>query len=79
MSCKDVLKARVPAEVKTRARSIAERECLSESTWLKRLVIREIRSATVIDDDDPVQPSHVSDTVSQHRRGRVRRGRCWFA
>lgn len=60
MSCKDVLKTRVSAEVKTLARSIAERECLSESTWLNRLVMREIRSASNGDGPNTVQAADVS-------------------
>lgn len=65
MSCRDVLKTRVSAEVKSRARSIAERECLSESTWLKRLVMREIRNATVGDDHDAMLPANASASAAK--------------
>jgi hypothetical protein len=44
MSCTEVLKARVSTEVKGQAQAAAERELLTEAAWLKRLVIREIRT-----------------------------------
>src|SRR5688572_8604628 len=44
MSCAEVLKTRVPSDLKVQAKSIANRESLSEAAWLKRLVVREIRS-----------------------------------
>jgi hypothetical protein len=43
MSCTEFLKARVSPEIKRQAKAVAEREFLSEATWLKRLVLREIR------------------------------------
>jgi hypothetical protein len=44
MSCTEVIKARVSAELKGQAQAAAERELLTESAWLKRLVLREIRT-----------------------------------
>ena len=44
MSCTEVIKARVSAELKGQAKVAAERELLTEAAWLKRLVIREIRT-----------------------------------
>jgi hypothetical protein len=44
MGCTEYLKARVSPEIKLQAKAVAERELLSESTWLKRLVLREIRA-----------------------------------
>jgi hypothetical protein len=44
MSCTEFLKARVSPEIKRQAKAVAEREFLSEATWLKRLVLREIRA-----------------------------------
>lgn len=44
MSCTEVIKARVSAELKGQAKAAAERELLTEAAWLKRLVIREIRT-----------------------------------
>ncbi|MGH8175096.1 MAG: MobC family plasmid mobilization relaxosome protein [Steroidobacter sp.] len=50
MSCTEILKARVSTEIKQQAKSIADRELLSEAAWLKRLVLRELRAA---DDGSP--------------------------
>lgn len=44
MTCTEILKARVSPEIKDQAKAIAERDLLTEAAWLKRLVIREIRS-----------------------------------
>lgn len=44
MCCTEVIKARVSAELKGQAKAAAERELLTEAAWLKRLVIREIRT-----------------------------------
>jgi mobilization protein MobC len=44
MSCTEFLKARVSPNIKLKAKAIAEREFLSETAWLKRLVLREIRA-----------------------------------
>jgi hypothetical protein len=44
MSCAEILKTTVPTDIKLQAKAIAERESLSEATWLKRLVLREIRA-----------------------------------
>jgi mobilization protein MobC len=45
MRCTEFLKARVSPEIKLQARAIADRDLLTEATWLKRLVLREIRTA----------------------------------
>src|ERR1700678_77531 len=42
MACTEFLKARVSPEIKLRAKTVADRELISEATWLKRLVLREI-------------------------------------
>ena len=44
MRCTETLKTHVSPEMKLQARSVADREFLSEAGWLKRLVIREIRA-----------------------------------
>jgi hypothetical protein len=44
MRCTEILKTSVSLEMKLQAKVIADRELLSEATWLKRLVIREIRA-----------------------------------
>jgi len=45
MRCTEFLKARVSPEIKLQVKAIADRDLLTEATWLKRLVLREIRSA----------------------------------
>jgi hypothetical protein len=45
MGCTEFLKARVSPEIKLRVKAIADRDLLTEATWLKRLVLREIRTA----------------------------------
>lgn len=45
MRCTSVLKATVASDIKVQAKTIADRELLTEAAWLKRLVIREIRAA----------------------------------
>jgi hypothetical protein len=45
MACTEFLKARVAPEIKLHVKAIADRELLSEATWLKRLVLREIRAS----------------------------------
>src|SRR6266851_848425 len=47
MSCTEILKARVSPEIKIQAKANADRDFLTEAAWLKRLVIREIRTAEV--------------------------------
>jgi Bacterial mobilisation protein (MobC) len=42
MACTEFLKARVVPEIKLRVKAIADRDLISEATWLKRLVLREI-------------------------------------
>jgi hypothetical protein len=44
MGCTETLKTHVSPEMKLQARSVADREFLSEAAWLKRLVMREIRA-----------------------------------
>ena len=52
MDDSEVLKTRISSELKRQARAIAESEFLSEAAWLKRLVIREIRSPPATDEGD---------------------------
>ena len=44
MNCTEILKARVTPEIKRQAKAIADRELLTEAAWLKRVVMKEIRS-----------------------------------
>jgi Bacterial mobilisation protein (MobC) len=64
MGCTEFLKARVSPEIKLLAKAIAERELLSEATWLKRLVLREIR---VCDGGSEREPRS-TDGVGRPRR-----------
>jgi len=45
MNGNEVLKTRVSPEIKLQAKTIADRELLSEAAWLKRLVVREIETS----------------------------------
>lgn len=45
MNGNEVLKTRVSPEIKLHAKTIADRELLSEAAWLKRLVVREIQTS----------------------------------
>lgn len=40
-----MLKARVSPAIKSQVKAIVDRELLTESAWLKRVVIREVRQA----------------------------------
>lgn len=51
MKCNDVLKARVPESIRTQVRTAADQELMTESAWLKRLVLRELRAL-----DRPAEP-----------------------
>jgi hypothetical protein len=44
MNCTEVVKARVSPEMKLQVKARAERELLTETAWLKRLIIRELRA-----------------------------------
>jgi hypothetical protein len=48
MACTEFLKARVSPEIKLRTKAVADRELLSESAWLKRLVLREFRACDIV-------------------------------
>jgi hypothetical protein len=45
MGCTEFLKARVSPEIKLQVKAIVDRDLLTEATWLKQLVLREIRTA----------------------------------
>jgi hypothetical protein len=62
MRCTGVLKTTVSSDVKARVKAITDRELLSEATWLKRLVVREVRACGV-------------ENVEVCERGRVEGGR----
>jgi hypothetical protein len=58
MRCTEISKARVSPDIKLRVKTITDRELLSESAWLKRLVIRAIRIAQGADvgEREPCRP-----------------------
>jgi hypothetical protein len=64
MNCTEVVKARVSPEMKCLVKTLAERELVTESAWLKRLVTRELRAANEAGtptsmEDVSVRPGHV--------------------
>ncbi len=64
MRCTATLKTRVSSEIKLQAKSVADHEFLSEATWLKRLVMREIRAHNVAPgaENEPLR-SEVDHTI----------------
>lgn len=71
MRCTEVLKTRIPADLKAQVKEIADHELISEAAWLKRLVLREIRAGHGANghDSEPCSVGRVRD------RGRELRGR----
>ncbi len=61
MSCTEVVKARVTAETKREIAEAAAREMLTESAWLKRLLVREMQAAR-----DPAATQVVPRRVRRH-------------
>jgi hypothetical protein len=59
MGDNEVLKTRIAPQLKLQAKAIADREFLSEAAWLKRLVVREIRSihGAGIAEQEPCRPA----------------------
>jgi hypothetical protein len=70
MGCTEFLKARVSPETKLQAKAVADREFLSETAWLKRLVLRELRAC-----DASAGEGESSKTENIRRPGREARGR----
>ena len=68
MSCTEVVKARVTAETKREIAEAAAREMLTESAWLKRLLVREMQAAR-----DPAATQMLPRRVERERR---HGGRC---
>ena len=72
MSSTEVVKARVTAETKREIAGAAAREMLTESAWLKRLLVREMQAAR-----DPAAAQDLSPHVDRGRRhGGHRGGSC---
>jgi hypothetical protein len=66
MRCTEFLKARVSMEIKRQVKAIVDRDLLSEATWLKQLVLREIRSAEA--SGSATTEIGKADSVHGHRR-----------
>jgi hypothetical protein len=69
MGCTEFLKARVSPDIKLQAKAVADREFLSEAAWLKRLVLREIRSCDGANGDgrEPCRAEGVRRSSSEAR------------
>jgi hypothetical protein len=63
----EFVKTRLPLELKQRVRALAERQLLTESAWLKRLVVREVRAA-----DGECSPVPATSVPARPERGRHR-------
>jgi hypothetical protein len=74
MHCTEILKARVSPLIKRQARAIAERDLLTESAWLKRLVMREIRACDAANDDGG--ELHRENDIHRPREARGPKGYC---
>jgi hypothetical protein len=77
MNCTEVVKARVSPEMKCRVKALAERELLTETAWLKRLVIQELRAANEAGapasvEDGGVRPGGVRGPTHDVKRVYVR-------
>jgi hypothetical protein len=73
MRCESVLRTTVPSDIKIQVKAIADRELLSEASWLKRLVVREIRACGQIDDG---RPEPWAEVARRNDRDRQPRGAC---
>jgi Bacterial mobilisation protein (MobC) len=74
MAATEFIKARLPLELKQRVRALSERELLSESAWLKQLVVRALQAA---DRDRPSAQASSIPVADQYRnKANERRARC---
>ena len=76
MVASEFVKARLTSELKQRVKVLSERQLLSESAWLKRLVMREVQAAEGTPSDPLSVPATVTvDTFREHPKKRPgRRG-----
>jgi hypothetical protein len=70
MNCTAVVKARVTAETKRDIAEAAARELLTESAWLKRLLVQEFRAARDPASTRP-EPRRVEGASSRHGGSRA--------
>ena len=78
MVASEFVKARLPSDLKRRVKAHSERQLLTESAWLKRLVIKELQAtdggqAGVPGDSVPVAASGHRQQLREHgqRSGRI--------
>jgi hypothetical protein len=67
------LKAHVSLEIKLQAKTVADREFLSEAAWLKRLVLREIRDC---DGGREREPYRADKSGRASTAARIANGHC---
>ena len=65
MVASEFVKARLPVELKQRVKVHSDRQLLSESAWLKRLVIRELQA---VDDRQSATGDVSAATATAHRQ-----------
>jgi predicted HicB family RNase H-like nuclease len=71
MVASEFIKARVPPNVKRRVAVVAEREYLSESAWLKRVVMRQLEAVDAADEAaGAVSTAAVFDTCRKQPKER---------
>lgn len=74
MVASEFVKARLSVELKRRVKALSEGQLLSESAWLKQLIVRELRTA---DQSRPRNPALLASVADGHRnRADERRQRC---
>lgn len=74
MVASEFVKARLSLELKRRVKALSEGRLLSESAWLKQLIVRELRTA---DQGRPRNPVLLISVADGHRnRANERRERC---
>lgn len=69
------MKAHVSPDIKLRVKAIADREFLSEAAWLKRLVLREIRTCDIAGGSER-EPCRADSINRPSREARVTNGCC---
>ena len=74
MTCTEILKARVSPGVKDQVKAVAERKLLTEAAWLRRLVIREIRSDRGTETEE--RETHRANGVRKPSQAARRFGAC---
>lgn len=70
MGDSEVLKTTVAPDLKRQAKAIADSEFLSEAAWLKRLVVREIRSARGTESAEEREPCRATSVRKLSREAR---------